>query len=355
MANPVLLHGRRLAHQRGVTLVELMIALVLGALVVLAATAMVVSSRSTYRSQDESTRISESARFGVELTNRLVRLTGYTNYGNPNGATASTPPSGTTPPAGYTPDVLWPSTNDAFSLDGPNLVGANSARPDGGTVINNSDALTIRFYGSNAVAGGADGNILDCAGVPVPEPRPDFTTDITVATRRARAYNVLFVGNDSAGEPSLMCRRQTFDATGAPSGLPGDTQVLIRGVEDFQVIYGELLPQTAPNNDLDLFPAVGVVWRTGIGGTNPPTDWANVRAVRIAMLLRSATGARAEPEPVANTYHLFGPDYPATNDHGADFPLSGLSAAERTRVRRVVQTTIFVRNRVAVWPNLQFD
>jgi len=29
---------------------------------------MVVSSRSTYRTQDESTRISESARFGVELS-----------------------------------------------------------------------------------------------------------------------------------------------------------------------------------------------------------------------------------------------------------------------------------------------
>jgi len=49
-----------------------------------------------------------------------VRLTGYTNYGNPNSGSA------TTPPAGYSPDTTWPATADAFSLDGPNLVGANS-------------------------------------------------------------------------------------------------------------------------------------------------------------------------------------------------------------------------------------
>ena len=47
------------SREAGVTLVELMIGLVLGAIVVLAATAMLVGSRATYRTQDETTRLAD--------------------------------------------------------------------------------------------------------------------------------------------------------------------------------------------------------------------------------------------------------------------------------------------------------
>ncbi len=331
-----------IARQRGVTLTELMIALVLGALVVLAATSMVVTSRGTYRTQDESTRLAETARFGLELNNRLVRIAGFTNFGNPNFGGSETPP------AYYAIDTVWPTTLDSYSLDGPNVVGSNNSKPGGASGLNGSDSLTIRFFGSNSpVTGLADGNILDCAGFAVPEPK---VSNSEAAYRQARAYNVLFVDPDTDGEPALKCRRLTFDATGVPSVM--DTQTLVRGIESFQVLFGEYIPQGSPFQDLDQWDPQSIVYRTGIGGPNPVVQWENVRTVRIAMLLRSAPGTRSDPEPASNTYALFGSNYPWTADTGTTFSLASLSTVERTRVRRVVQTTVFIRNRMSDWKSV---
>lgn len=324
---------RSRVREAGFTLVELMVSLVLGALVVLAATAMVVTSRATYRLQDEGTRISESGRAGLELGNRLVRLAGYTNFGQD-----------TTLPPAYTPDAAWVAAPDAYAITGPNMVGANNSAPSGNTVVNSSDSLTIRFYGSGN--GTADGTILDCAGSAVAAPALTATS-----YSERRAYNVLFVGPDVDGEPSLRCLRQKINEDGTTSV---DVQTLIRGVEDFQVLYGELIPP--PGGDLDLVDPLSIVYRTGIGGSNPVLNWDNVQTVRIAMLIRSATGVLTGPEPTTTTYKLFGADYDAaagSADPGSTFALAGLSDLERTRVRRVVQTTVFIRNRVASWPSLQ--
>lgn len=317
-------------RQRGFTLTELMVALVLGAIVVLAATAMVVSSRATYRTQDEATRVQESSRFGLELVNRLVRLAGYTEFGD-------TPQV----PAFYSADATW-NTSDAFALNGPNVVGGDHARPTAGTVINGSDALTIRFYGSGD-PGTSDGNVLDCAGFAVAAPASDAARYST-----NRAYNVLFVDTDTDNEPSLKCQRQTYDAAGTATA---DTQTLIRGVESFQVLYGEA---DFSGGDPDLSLPTSITYRTGIGGANPVVNWSNVVTVRIAMLIRSNVGAQLDPgAAAAPTYQLFGATYPNyATDTGARFVTSTLSSVERTRIRRVVETTIFVRNRVSQWPAL---
>ena len=346
-----LLAIRRL--QRGVTLTELMIALVLGALVVLAATAMVVSSRGTYRSQDENTRLAEASRFGLELGNRMVRLAGFVNWGNDNNL-----------PATYQPDPLWSVTPNAYAMNGPNIVGANNSKPSGAAGLNGSDSLTIRFFGSSAPSTvTADGNVLDCAGTAVPDSPTtssgSATTAAYVVGNAARAYNVLYVDTDVDGEPALFCLRQKYDPlTGLPLTTGLDTpQVLIRGVEDFQVLYGEYIPPVdgagVPLSLDDVAPQ-SIVYKTGIGGPNAVSNWTNVRSVRIAMLLRSAVGARTDPDTTA-AYKLFGASYPASSDTGASFSMSTVSAADKTRVRRVVETTVFVRNRENQWSSVQVN
>jgi type IV pilus assembly protein PilW len=335
-------------RQSGVTLTELMIALVLGALVVLAATAMVVTSRGTYRTQDEGTRLSESSRFALSLVNRVVRLAGYTNFGDDP---SSIPPSYRQ--ADYT---AWVAAPDAYAFNGPQIVGANNSKPGGAASLNNSDALTIRFYGTsvpetptNATGGTADGNVLDCSGNAVPQPANN-----EVAYSSARDYNVLFVDADTDGEPALKCTRQIYDATTGNPLLATDTQTLIRGVEDFQVLYAEVIAQPPPNQDLDINPPLAIVYRTGIGGGNPVSNWQNVIGVKVAMLLRSEVGARADPEPATTVYHLFGNLYPAgSSDPGTDFSLASVGVADRTRMRRVVQTTIDLRNHIIVYQSLQ--
>jgi len=82
------------------------------------------------------------------------------------------------------------------------------------------------------------------------------------------------------------------------------------------------------------------------------SDWDNVKFVRIGMLIRSAPGAR--PDLDSANYQLFGSNYPADNsvDPGATMDTKLLSNTERTRLRRVVTSTITIRNRINQWATL---
>ena len=106
-------------------------------------------------------------------------------------------------------------------------------------------------------AGGTpDGNVLDCAGSPVPQPLlPSAANDAATVYSRARAYNVLFVEADVDGEPALKCKRQTYDASGNPS-VTDTTNAHIVSAFAFQGPtekpfepthkHREPIPQTAP-------------------------------------------------------------------------------------------------------------
>ena len=63
---------------RGVTLIELMIALVLGLLVIAAAVGVFVSNKETFRTTEGLSRVQENARVGFELMARDVRVAGAT-------------------------------------------------------------------------------------------------------------------------------------------------------------------------------------------------------------------------------------------------------------------------------------
>ena len=61
------------AGQAGLTLVELMIAIVLGMLVVLAAIALLLSTKATYTHQDDATRLEDTGRYALEIVTRALR------------------------------------------------------------------------------------------------------------------------------------------------------------------------------------------------------------------------------------------------------------------------------------------
>ena len=59
--------------QSGVTLVELMISMAIGMFVVMAATALLVSTKSGYLIQDDEAQIQASGRFAIDMVSRAVR------------------------------------------------------------------------------------------------------------------------------------------------------------------------------------------------------------------------------------------------------------------------------------------
>jgi type IV pilus assembly protein PilW len=72
-----------LARQRGLTLVELMIAITLGLIVLASVIGVLLANRESYRTSEALSRMQENARFTFEVLGRSIRTAG----GNPCGAT----------------------------------------------------------------------------------------------------------------------------------------------------------------------------------------------------------------------------------------------------------------------------
>jgi type IV pilus assembly protein PilW len=63
--------------QRGVTLVELMVAITIGLILVAAVGTIFLGSRNTYRVQDDNSRLQESGRTAIDILGRNIREAGF--------------------------------------------------------------------------------------------------------------------------------------------------------------------------------------------------------------------------------------------------------------------------------------
>jgi type IV pilus assembly protein PilW len=315
----------RCHSQAGLTIVELMVAITVGLLVVLAATALLLSTKTGYLFQDEGARLQETGRYAIESITRTVRQAGYENWDT--GVTAILIP----------PEI---SANivglDASSLKERSIgIDAPLAKS-----VNGSDVLAVRFVGSGTGPGG-DGTLLNCAGFGVAAPI-DLEAD--------RGWSIFYVATDSSGEPELRCKY-----VGKTSW---NTEAVARGIESLQVLYGVDLDADGLPNQFFTATAINHLDRSlvleGPNATaraldkNRKTHWKKVVAIKIAILVRSGNGARADAQ--LHAYDLFGKEYAdlnAANDAGTRVDEAAMPAAARGRHRKIFVSTIRLRNRVA--------
>lgn len=326
---------------RGFTLVELLVAMAVSLLVILAATAALLAGRRGAETVDVAGQLRDNGRFASELVQRLVVQTGFEDLhiaGQPYASNLQSYRTSNQRNAGAGSGI------EITELT-PNLQGFNNAVPSPTDPINNSNS-----HAANSAAAGSDvlilqyqqvrnnlaedpgsavsdGSMIDCAGNAPIE---------TIGSREDRILSVLYVATDAQGEPSLMCMTKN-NQTGAISTTP-----LVRGVESFQVLYGvdNVEPETAPSGD------VGSVSNrylradqlTVAGNQNATnTNWRRVRSLRIGMVLRGA--ANSGQEAVNQTlYPLGSADYSSTDDPGSQF------AVNDNRLRQVVTFTVLLRN-----------
>ncbi|KMN82532.1 type IV pilus assembly protein PilW [Chromobacterium alkanivorans] len=122
----------RSRHERGMTLIELMVALTLGLMVVLVVGQVFYSNKTVFRSQAAQAEVQEKGRFAIRWVSEQVRQAGYVDTTKlANGLAVNFPASGTT-----------------FTSAGTVLLEA-------------SGTLNYRFYGNG------DNQIIDCQGSPV--------------------------------------------------------------------------------------------------------------------------------------------------------------------------------------------
>ncbi|MEG2964260.1 MAG: prepilin-type N-terminal cleavage/methylation domain-containing protein, partial [Janthinobacterium sp.] len=74
--NGLRVHRRR---QRGLSLVELLVALSLGALLMLAASTVLLAASGSYGDQSAGARLDDNGRYALDAIARAVRQTAYVN------------------------------------------------------------------------------------------------------------------------------------------------------------------------------------------------------------------------------------------------------------------------------------
>lgn len=311
-------------RQFGLTLVELMVSMTLGLLVVMAATGLLVSSKSSYVAQDDDAHVQDTGRYALENITRAVRQAAYENW------------DATEAP------VL---AGEAISA---NLRGFDSARLKETTSglespipvnVNGSDVLAVRFFGAGE--GGGDGTMLDCAGFAVAAPAAHADAD------ESRGWSIFYVAVSSSGEPELYCKYK--------GSKNWSMEAIARGVESFQVLYGldsdgdglpnRMLNATAIQALDDALVLDGADAAAKALDLNRKTHWKKVVLVKVALLVRGALTTRADQAD--RKYDLFGSDYAdtyAATDSGVRIDETKLAAGIRKRTRRVFASTIQLRN-----------
>ncbi len=280
--------GRR--QQQGLTLIEIMVALLIGAFLLAGVIQVFIVNKQTYRVQENLSRMQENGRFAIDYLNRYIRLAGYITTKSLNDIRYK--------------DLSRNSTtgqNDGSSITSA-LFGNSGNKAIAGTNgdgLNSSDSITVRYQADPP----ADGQMDDCLGNTVSSPNGD----VIVANR-------FFLKADASNnnQPTLYCEPQ-------PKTDPTE-QPVISGVENMQIRY------CAPADSTD----------TNIGcvlAGNDVSDWNQIQSVRVSLLLRSADdNLVTQPQP----YQF---------DINGDGVNETITPSDK-RLRRVFTTTIAVRNLV---------
>ena len=313
-------------HQRGISLVELLVALSLGAMLILAASAMLLAASSSYADQAANARLSDNGRYALDTIARAVRQTAFVNWDASAAALIHSP---------------YDSANiaglDARSLaknsDGISLPLTNA--------VNGSDVLALRYDGAGKDAGG-DGSVLNCAGFGVG----------AAHTQAQRGWSIFYVARDDSGEAELRCKYRS-----AGGGWGADA--IIRGVDSFQVLYGldtDSPPDGVPNqyvNASELAARDAALVLVGVDAAaqqrdlNQRTHWKRVASVRVALLLHGEAGTISAAQPGPAQFDLFGTAYAdayGASDPGVRIVRATLPLVQQGRNYHLVQLTIMLRN-----------
>ena len=382
---------------RGFSLVEMMVAIVIGLILLAGVSSVMVSTKRTYNTQDSLGRLQENARIAMVILERALRNAGYigcsisksniTNVLDPAGANYSDfdygvntlmegsesggdfEPSGTTISAALGTVVPRPNT-DLFVVRGASTDETFKIQKK---AVNESAALQIST-GSNL----KKGEILivsDCSSTDIFQVSKDASTSggfdqithnsgagdpgndpnrvLTGGAKLSKIYGddaklmkfqstVYYIGTGKSGEPALFRRRIAANAAGNSTTI---NEELVEGIENLQVLYGE-------DTNGDRIPDA---WHKALDPSSGDPDrvinWDNIVAVRFGIIARALANLNADRR-TANR-NLDTKQLDIDGDGTPDFTGSettsttsdtGVTLKDRLYDRRMFRTTVLLRN-----------
>jgi type IV pilus assembly protein PilW len=292
--------------ERGVTLVELMIAIAIGLLVIVTILAVYLSGTNVQRAQSDTVDFNENARFAFDLIEHEFMKAGFRNTWE----TGST---------GHNFCATGATGSAFLGRNDPTTINPTTADFSGGTqvaVLNKSDVLRVRFYGEST---GATAPVNDCQGYPV--------------TAGHLIEDTLYVAADANNndEPTLFCNTQDLTAATAHDG----TLPMVAGVESLQLLYGQ---DTDADGSINSY----LPWdNTVTSATAGAAAVDNILSIKISAVIRSANAVTTDTRTANLPMYHFGSSYPsaANADGGAVFQ----APADR-RIRKIFSAESAFRN-----------
>jgi type IV pilus assembly protein PilW len=299
-------------RQKGFSLVELMVSLVLGGLIIAAVGTVYLGSRQSFRTQDAMARMQEGARYAFETMSVDLRQVGFgcatVNTGLPVNPDLVDPTLEANwynnlfrrPLIGYESGAGLPDTVTDEIADTDALMvlradksreyqlasattTASSLKPSdvgpGGLVVVTEVYKDATVYTASAASG---------TNITLGTPLPCKTGGPAVAASAnfrmlPLSGHIYYIGNNAAGEPSLY--RETLRADGST-----EAQELVEGVEDMQITYGVDTSGDCSNNDGSVETYVSADGVPGANAACPAKDVWNkkVLSVRLILTMRTA-------------------------------------------------------------------
>lgn len=281
----------------GFSLVELMLAMLIGLIITAGVFSLYVSTRDTQRASDEQLQMVTNARFAIDTIAYDLRHAGL--WG---GTSIQTNIACTKNTACTYGDDMPPATGDCEALDYVNfdrpVFGANDSNPYSSTCASNgyragTDILQVRYADSAFVVtpqlasntayvrsnfeGGKvfvyNGGLPNHDGYKW----PSNASNDQVTKNYPLVSHVYYVSNNTDGADGIPSLRRAS----LVSGPQMDDEVIISGVEDLQVQYGIVDDEANPDDQKTV---VSYVNANRIGSD---LDWQKVTAVKVYLLMRS--------------------------------------------------------------------
>lgn len=352
---------RTLKNERGFTLIELMIALVLGLLISAAALQIFYTSSVNSRRQEASSQIQDNAIFGFSQMQQNLRRTNYgakptsahdeffMNHLTPQGGVVLTAPSGVVTVTDPPTPVSWLQGNlSGLVLDGtaiPADLLSNSASDNSSISnldgIDNSDQLTIQYQS------GLDG-LFDCEGSRIPKDfyvieryfvrdaglacasaiyRYDETTAGSLTGLDIKEYTVPAVPAVTTTTPVVAA----IPASTKANNLSGDGTIIIPNVDYFRVLLG-----VSNSTGFATFPErANIAYMPIPASGSLSTDQQRIVSLQIGILSRSDNPTATSQANSDLSFNIL---------DRAGVTLNSDAIADPTYLRSVYESTILLRN-----------
>jgi type IV pilus assembly protein PilW len=358
-----------LKKQFGLSLIELMVAMLLGLFLMTAVVQVTLNSKSAFTTEKELAALQESARYASEYVAREIRMAGYQGCSTSTASIANAINNsasswsmmgpglqGYEHEAGtnnYPSDfgTIWPNTDAivirrgdisdlSISSHNPNAasihLSANHDIKQGEIIMiantdctqvgvfqmtntNNNNTISVIDHGTgnSATPGNCTkklGGNFNCAGSSEPASAANFAYPKGSSVMRMRSTAFYVAASSMLNTvPALYARRLAATA-GATSSA---AEELVAGVENMQVFYGI---DTNSDSIADRYAKANSTL------LNTAAKWKNVVSIRISLRMRSIN-----------------PIYPKNVAYGAFENIAGTNGSDRF-LRKDITTTVRIRN-----------